>query len=229
MRSSFPFTLWQLVRSERVVTRGIVIVTFLVLWWWVYDAVNGFASNPVRTFHRPSPAAVYPWIVQPWTAWIYVAGGAIFPVAPFLYYRQWRGIAFVMACITTSSVVAFGIYCAWPLSMVRPQFAQSSRSLSERLLNWVFSVDEPGNCFPSSHVFFAVLGASLIGRIENNRRLRACWWAFALAVCATTITSGQHYFIDVPGGVAVAWLGERIGRGIVPPGVPLKTPSAEMP
>ena len=88
---------------------------------------------------------------------IYILGGVIFPLVPFLYYPSWRGIVFVMACVTASSLIAFAIYWAWPVSMVRPEFAGGT--LGERLMLWVFSVDKPANCFPSLHVIFAVLGA----------------------------------------------------------------------
>jgi len=195
--------------------KAAVVVGFFSLWLWAYDLVNAFAADPVRTIHLTSPASVFPWIIQPWTAVIYIAGGVIFPLVPFLYYRSWRGIAFVMACVMASSLIAFAIYWAWPVSMVRPEFA--GETLGERLMRWVFLVDKPANCFPSLHVIFAVLGAHLIDRAGAGRAARWIWWAFAAAVSVTTITSGQHYFIDVPAGVAVALAGYTVGRRLVPP------------
>ncbi len=94
-------------------------------------------------------------------------GGVIFPLVPFLYYPTWRGILFVMVCFTASSLVAFAVYGAWPVSMVRPEFAGGT--LGERLMRWVFLVDKPANCFPSPHVIFAVLGAYLIDRVGVGR------------------------------------------------------------
>ena len=54
--------------------------------------------------------------------------------------------------------------------MVRPEYMGGT--LGERLMLWVFSVDKPANCFPSSHVIFAVLGAYLIDRagVRGGRR-----------------------------------------------------------
>jgi membrane-associated phospholipid phosphatase len=203
--------------------KAAVVAGFFGLWWWGYDTINAFASDPVRTIHLTNPASVFPWIIQPWTAVIYIIGGAVFPVVPFLYYRSWRGIAFVMACVTATSLLSFAIYWSWPVSMVRPEFAGGT--VGERLMLWVFSVDKPANCFPSSHVFFSLLGAHLIDRAGVGRAERWVWWAFAAAVCVTTVTSGQHYFIDVPGGAAVAWAGYTVGYRLVPPARPHPHPA----
>ena len=99
--------------------------------------------------------------------------------------------------------MSFACYLAWPISMVRPEFG--GENVGERLMLWVFEKDQPGNCFPSSHVFFAILGALLVPRARVGLNARFAIWALAIAVCITTITSGQHYFIDIPGGVAAAY------------------------
>jgi membrane-associated phospholipid phosphatase len=198
----------------QVLLKIIVVAGYFGLWFWVYDAVNAFSTDPVRTIHLTNPASIFPWIIQPWTAVIYILGGVVFPLAPFWYYPSWRGLVFVMACITASSLAAFVIYMAWPLSMVRPKFAGDT--FGERLMLWVFSVDKPANCFPSLHVIFAVLGAYLIDRAGVGRLARWFWWTFAVSVSVTTVTSGQHYFIDVLGGVAVALAGYFVGRQVAP-------------
>jgi len=201
--------------GPQALLKAAVVALYFGLWLWSYDAVNAFAADPVRTIHLTSPASVFPWIIQPWTAVIYVIGGVIiFPLVPFFYYRSWRGIALVMTCDTASSLISFAIYWAWPVSMVRPEFAGGT--LGERLMLWIFLVDKPANCFPSLHVIFAVLGAYLIGRAGAGRAARRLWWALAAAVSVTTVTSGQHYFIDVPGGVAVALAGYAFGHWVHP-------------
>jgi membrane-associated phospholipid phosphatase len=197
--SSHPFlrSIW-----PHALLKTVAVALFFTLWLLAYDAVNAFAADPDRTIHLTRPSAVFPWIIQPWTAVIYILGGLLFPLAPFLYYRSWRGTAFVISCFVAGSLLSFATYLAWPLSMVRPEFTGSS--LGEQLMRWVLLVDRPANCFPSLHAFFALLGAHLIARTGVGQRQRWFWWAFAAAVCVTTVTSGQHYFIDAPGGAAVA-------------------------
>jgi membrane-associated phospholipid phosphatase len=171
----------------------------------LYDAINQHGSDPVRTIHLTSPRQLYPGLIQPYSAIIYVFAGLTLPALPFLYYWNWREIRFVLCCYTLTSLLAFTCYLVWPLSIVRPDYQGSN--IGERLMLWVFSKDLPGNCFPSSHTFFAILAAVLISRASSSRVTRLSIWALAVAVCVTTVTSGQHYFIDVPGGVAVAFLG----------------------
>jgi membrane-associated phospholipid phosphatase len=194
------------------------IVGFFWLWFFVYDRVNQYVSDPTRTIHLKSPRQMVPGLVQPYSAIIYVFGGLMLPALPFLYHRSWRGIRLVLCCYTLTSLLAFACYLLWPLSIVRPEYRGDN--LGERLMLWVFSKDLPGNCFPSSHTYFAILAAVFVGRSTANRVTKRSTWALAVAVCATTVTSGQHYFIDVPGGVAVAFLGcyatdrLRAARGI---------------
>src|SRR5262249_49353288 len=125
--------------------KAAVVGGFFGLWLLAYDAVNAFAVDPIRTIRLTSPGTIFPWIIQPWTAVIYVAGGLIFPFVPFLYHRSWRGTTFVMVCVTASSLIAFAIYCAWPVSMIRPEYAGGT--VGERLMRLVFLVDKPANCF----------------------------------------------------------------------------------
>jgi membrane-associated phospholipid phosphatase len=202
--------------------KATVVAAFFGLWYCAYDAVNALGCDPVRTIHLTRPSSVFPWIIQPWTAVVYVAGAAVFPFVPFLYYRSWRGIAFVLSSITVISLISFMTYWAWPVSMARPEFAGGT--VGERLMRWVHAVDKPANCFPSLHVVFAVLGALLISRAGAGRWSRWFWWSFAAAVSVSAVTTGQHYFIDVPGGVVVALAGYSAGNRLVPAACPLSRP-----
>jgi membrane-associated phospholipid phosphatase len=197
------------------IVKAVVVVGYFGLWLTAYDAINAFSSDPVRTIHLTSPRSVFPGIIQPWTAMIYLIGGVILSLVPFWYYRSWRGIAFVMACMTVSSLLSFAVYWTWPVSMVRPEFTGSA--VGERLMLLVFSVDEPGSSFSSLHATFAVLGALLIGRAGVRPAALRFWRTFAAAVCVATVTSGQHSFIDVPGGAAVALMGFAVGYWLMPP------------
>lgn len=62
--------------------------------------------------------------------------------------------------------------------------------------------DEPGFvCFPSFHVFLAVLGAAAIGSI---RPLRIPAIVLTVLICLSTLTTGWHYGADVAGGLILA-------------------------
>ena len=194
----------------------VVLLAYFWVWFYVYDRVNTYVCDPVRTIHLTTPHQLIRQLIQPYTAIIYVFGGALMPAIPFAYRRSWTGIRFVLCCYTVSSLLAFVCYLAWPLSMNRPVF--EGENFGERLMLWVFAYDKPGNCFPSSHVFFAVLGAILVPRARSGRVARGAIWALAVAVCISTVTSGQHYLIDIPAGVVAALVGYAATRLLTSPG-----------
>ena len=55
-----------------------VVAGYYFLWFWIYDRVNAYATDPVRTIHLTNPASRFPWIIQPWTAVIYILEGHFF-------------------------------------------------------------------------------------------------------------------------------------------------------
>lgn len=55
--------------------------------------------------------------------------------------------------------------------------------------------------FPSFHVVLAILSAAALSSI---RVLRILVWVIAALICASTLTTGWHYLVDVAAGLAVA-------------------------
>ena len=192
--------------------KAAAVALFFGIWLWAYDVVNGFAADPIRTIHLTNPASVFPWVIQPWTAVIYVIGGVIFPVAPFLYYRNWRGIAFVMACFRQArcyrSPSTRRGRCRWSARRLRAHTGRAADALG-------FRGGQAGKLLPEHARVLRGARGDLIDRAGVGREARWFWWVFAAAVCVTTVTSGQHYFIDVPGGVAVAVAGYTAGHRLV--------------
>ena len=67
-------------------------------------------------------------------------------------------------------------------------------------------VDAPHTCFPSLHITNCVLATmGLWGT-------RFQWWfaGWTLAISLSTLTTGQHVFLDLPAGALVALLGRSI-------------------
>jgi membrane-associated phospholipid phosphatase len=190
--------------------RALVVAAYFMIWSATYHITNAHGSDPVQTVHLTRPCDLVPGIIQPWTAVLYLAGGLVLPLLPFAYNWSWPKLRFVLACYAVSSTLAFLCYWAWPLGIVRPSF--EGPGLGNWLMRQVVAVDGEANCFPSSHVLFAVLGALLVGHGGAGRPVRVAVWALAVAVCATTVTTGQHYFLDVAGGAAFALAGYGVAR-----------------
>jgi membrane-associated phospholipid phosphatase len=198
----------------QVAARVFVIAAFYLAWWVGYTWTNSYASAPVRTIRLTRPYDVVPGIIQPWTAVIYVFGGLLLPLLPFAYNWAWAKLRFVLACYALSSALAFVCYCVWPVSIVRPPF--EGPGLGDWLMRQVLSADQEANCFPSSHVSYAVLGAILVRHGGAGRAVSVLVGLLAAAVCVTTVTTGQHYVMDVAGGVAVAAASYAAVRFLLP-------------
>lgn len=191
-------------RGSEILPRLLIISVYFTLWYAGYYFTNAWGSDPSRAIHWVRPCDLWPQLIQPWTAIVYVFGGFLLPLLPFYFNWTRPKLRFVLICYTLCSVLAFSCYLVWPLSIVRPSF--EGPGLGRWLMRQVLTVDNEANCFPSSHVYYAVLGALLVRHGGAGRLMRWATYVLAVAVCATTVTTGQHYFFDVAGGVAVAVL-----------------------
>jgi membrane-associated phospholipid phosphatase len=189
-------------RVGAVVARILVVVGFFAAWWAVYAWTNARGCESGRAIYLTRPCDEAPSIIQPWTAVVYLVGGLVLPLLPFCYYRDWPRLGFVLTCYTIASALAFACYVQWPVGIVRPPYDGSG--FGNWLMRHVLEVDDEANCFPSSHVIFAVLPAVLVDRGGASRLVRLLVWGLAGAVCVSTVTTGQHYVLDVAGGVGAA-------------------------
>jgi membrane-associated phospholipid phosphatase len=199
---------------RNIAARFFVVAGFFAAWWAIYTWTNARGSEPGRAIYFTRPCDLSPGIIQPWTAVVYLVGGLALPLLPFFYYRDWPRPFFVLACYAIASVLAFTCYLLWPVAIVRP--AYDGTGFGDWLMRHVLEVDDEANCFPSSHVLFAVLPALLVDRGGAGRAVRVVVWSLAAAVCVSTVTTGQHYVFDTAGGAATALIGYAAARHFFP-------------
>ena len=181
---------------------------YFVIWWIGYTYSNDAGVLSAQVTHFTPPTVAAPFLFQPWTAIIYVLGGSAIPLLPFYYYWTWRRLATVLVSYAICSTIAVTCYLLWPVMITRPSYEGPGVGLW--LMRKVLSVDNAANCTPSSHVFYAVLAALLVHQKAIHRTPRIAIWTATAAVCISTITTGQHYFVDVISGVVVALVGYRV-------------------
>jgi membrane-associated phospholipid phosphatase len=189
-----------------------LIGVYFTVWWTVYEWTNRHGCEPGQGSYFLRPVDALPGIIQPWTAPLYLFGGLALPLLPFYYHWNWPGLRFVLACYAVTSALAFLCYWLWPVCILRP--SHEGPGLGRWLMRQVLSVDGDANCIPSSHVFYAVLAALLVSQAQPGRWTELAVWGLAAAIAVTTITTGQHYWFDIAGGVAVALVGYAVCRSI---------------
>jgi membrane-associated phospholipid phosphatase len=183
----------------------IIICAFFVLCSLLYTQINEWAFHSPRTRYFRSPREAFPGVIQPWTAVVYVFGGYLAPLLPFLYNWSWSRLRLVLRAYALTSLMMFAVFLIFPVGMHRPSY--SGADLGERLMLAVFAVDRETNCFPSGHAAFAVLSAILVSHGGAARWIRVGVWGLAAAICATTVTTGQHYYLDAVAGALTAVAG----------------------
>jgi membrane-associated phospholipid phosphatase len=136
-----------------------------------------------------------------WTIWIYLSQ------FPFLFLALWvtrddvrRSHAFYAMLL--SAALGLVVFALWPTIIGR----QSPDLTGPTGFLWwlLYLVDPEVNAFPSLHVANACLAAAALYPERGAWRLIAPVWAGAIIL--STLTTKQHYAIDVVGGVALAAL-----------------------
>lgn len=177
------------------------------VWFAAYSALNARGVS-IGVHWEPSglwvPALVYP----------YVFGAGALLVLPLVW--NWPAYKFypMLLGFAVAMVVALVVYYFYPVVMDRREYFGSD--LPSRLMRMVVGADDPANCFPSSHCMFAALGAWYVWAGGANRFASIACAALAASICLGTVLVGQHFWLDIPGGIATAFTGigaARVLRG----------------
>ena len=189
--------LWSL---ERLVV-GLATCAFVSLLYYP-------VSDATRARHHDLASSLdghIPFI--PETIWIYfpLYLGLLFTAILGVRHRDlfYRTVTSV-AVASASCVVGFLLI---PSTMTLPA-VEADGTWTMAFLAWMQKVDVPNNTFPSQHV--AISFSVAFGALAYHRRLGQVILVMASLVAISTTTTKQHYWIDTPGGIAVALLAHWI-------------------
>jgi membrane-associated phospholipid phosphatase len=144
----------------------------------------------------------------PWTIWIYVSY-FVFLLVPFVVCRDETRVSGALYALALNSVVAGAVFLAWPTQVAVQQ--PSVAGLTGLLWQALLTVDRPVNCVPSLHVANSCVCAFVLQSEETAWRYGATIWLALIML--STLTTKQHYFIDIVAGSMLAassvWLVAR--------------------
>lgn len=146
----------------------------------------------------------------PWTALIYLSDLPFFFTSYVLLGDARRRSGYIKACATAVGVGCV-IFVLWPTAYPRPAvlgLANSPR-IAERAYAWLTVADDPSNAFPSLHVACSCLSAFCFLEASQPRWKLSVCATWAILIVASTLTTKQHYFVDIMGGVLLAWCAYR--------------------
>ncbi len=142
----------------------------------------------------------------PITLWVYMSETSLFITACY-FAKDIKVInklfyAFIMLQIVSNIVFIF-----WPTTFPRELFPLTGENISiDPITNALFiflrTVDEAANCLPSLHVSSVYLISFIY--LEEQKKKFIPFFIWATLVAISTITTKQHYFIDVLAGFILA-------------------------
>lgn len=134
----------------------------------------------------------------PYLYWfLYVFAGLLyFAIMDGKYYFRLLGSIVVGMCLS------FVFFYFYPTTVVRPEIL--GNGLMERSVAYIYSMDNPYNCFPSIHVLNAMLVTMFLCSYRKSLRV----WGVSIFSCAAIILSTlfvkQHYVLDAVGGIILS-------------------------
>lgn len=180
--------------------------------FYIYFSYTLTGSYPVFEPWHPPTTVVDDWMpFLPGTIWIYLSHVLV------LFSGWWwmvRGAACSRAfyAMVLCAVLSTFYFFFFPTELPRRELLHIEAGPATQAA-WAFlmNADNPTNSFPSMHVAEAMITAVALMRAHGHFRWLGPVWASAIALA--TLTTEQHVFIDVIGGIALAffclWVADR--------------------
>lgn len=151
----------------------------------------------------------------PWTVWIYSSEIFLY----FAVYGFSRDLVnankylYSFLALQASSCL---IFLLWPTTYPRELFPLPTdlHPWTAHIFNNLRNVDTPGNCLPSLHVSSCYLSSFVY--LDEQRGKFPIFFGWATAIAVSTLTTKQHYIIDVVAGLAMAIVMYIIFHRLVP-------------
>jgi len=173
----------------------------------IYMLIGAFFSNNAIPINSTIDDRI------PYVSWfvIFYASWMVILYVAFIYMGltdrklYWRTIITYNVAVTISNI----IFIVFPTTMPRPDI--TGNDIFTLLVQFIYSNDEPVNCFPSIHC----LTTYLLLIVMNRHKLLTVTWRvvfsiFFWGIIASTVFIKQHALVDVIGGIALAEFTYRI-------------------
>ena len=135
-----------------------------------------------------------------WTEIVYASTYVVVILTPFLLQTNDGLNRFALRSIAAMALI-FSLYLLLPI-FVPPRPFEPTTAIGN-ILRWERTPYSGAAAFPSFHVVWALIAASVLGCGRSWQRV--CWWTWAALVSVSCVTTGMHSVLDVMAGV-VAFL-----------------------
>lgn len=159
-------------------------------------------TAPFRSATELSPSMIDDFIpFIDWTVWVYNAQ-FFFLLFCLMAVKKNVNISRALYSMFAASLLSFLVFAVYPTSV--PRIHLAGKGLTRTAFDFLYLIDSSANSFPSLHVSLAWLAAFSVCDEYGKKGLIAL--IGALLITVSTMTTKQHYFIDVIAGLALMWL-----------------------
>jgi membrane-associated phospholipid phosphatase len=207
-KTTFALPLFITEKNKVVVGIGAFIIGAII-----YLASNHFLLFTPHYLPLTPVDNAIPFI--PATVWIYITEYFLFAVA-YLMCHDLLNLNKYLYSMMTMQIVSIIIFMLYPTIYPRAQFPlpQDTHSLTIQLFNHFRMVDKPTNCFPSLHISSCYLSA--FNFLDEQRKKFWFFFLWATVIGISTLTTKQHYLIDVVAGLLMAYIFYWLFHRIIP-------------
>jgi len=147
----------------------------------------------------------------PYTIWIYLSEYILFVVIFFLC-KDTENLNRYFYAFLFMQVTSVLIFCLWPTIYPRELFPipEDTDCITYFIFDSLRRTETAASCFPSLHVSSVYLSVFIFLKEQRNKLPFFLIWGTAIAL--STLTTKQHYLVDIVAGIIMAVLSFCIFR-----------------
>lgn len=176
----------------------------------LYLVANHFHFTPPMELSRSWADIAIPFL--PNTLWIYLSEYLFF-IAIYVSSSDMVNLNKFIYSFFVLQITSCFIFGVWPTTYPRGLYPlpEDLNALTTYAFSSLRQTDTPANCCPSLHVSSVYLASFLY--IDEQRKYFPIYFMWATAIAVSTLTTKQHYVVDVVAGfffaVAHYWVFHR--------------------
>ncbi len=139
----------------------------------------------------------------PYSVWIYISE-YIFFIAVYMTCKDLVNLNKYFYSFLILQIVSVFIFWVWPTTYPRQLFPLPDHlnPITHYVFTTLRATDTPANCCPSLHVSSVYLSAFIF--LDDQKKKFPFFFLWGTAIAISTLTTKQHYLIDVVSGFFMA-------------------------
>jgi len=140
---------------------------------------------------------------MPNTMWIYISE-YIFFITVYWASRNYMNLNKYFYSFLALQSVSVAIFWIWPTTYPRSDFPlpEDLGPITHAVFSWLRTTDTPANCCPSLHVSSVYLSTFIF--LDEQKKKFPFFFCWGTAIAVSTLTTKQHYLVDVVAGLVMA-------------------------